>query len=301
MIRRRTVLILGAGASAPYGFPVGRKLLMDVVHELGQPTSQLSRILPEDDIDTIYIERFREDLDRSMQPSVDAFLEGRQEFVDLGKIIIAASLIPYEDEAALQRGPETKWYEYLFSQIGPTIEEYTQSARNLSVLTFNYDRSFEHSLYLALKARHGLCPPQALELRRLVRVLHLYGDLGELDYESPEGRPYDPRVNARVARRWAQRIRILHEGQMDDEVFREARAILEPAEGVCFLGFGYHPRNVERLRAGLPANALVYGCAYGLLAGETQVASQLINHQRLQFGNDREDVLLFLRNRGILA
>lgn len=36
MIRKPTLLILGAGASAEYDFPVGRPLLLGIVHELRQ-------------------------------------------------------------------------------------------------------------------------------------------------------------------------------------------------------------------------------------------------------------------------
>jgi hypothetical protein len=41
MIKRPTVLILGAGASVPFGFPSGRQVLDDVCRGLSKEANQL--------------------------------------------------------------------------------------------------------------------------------------------------------------------------------------------------------------------------------------------------------------------
>jgi hypothetical protein len=47
-----------------------------------------------------------------MQMSVDTFLESREEFLDIGKAVIAAHLIPQEMHHKLI-APELTWYRYL--------------------------------------------------------------------------------------------------------------------------------------------------------------------------------------------
>lgn len=102
MIKTPTVLILGAGASKPYGFPLGEKLKVDMCKELtdqGQPLFtrmlQTTGRLEED------IKHFANQLWRSEQPSVDAFLERRKEFLDIGKEAISCALVPCEEEKRL--------------------------------------------------------------------------------------------------------------------------------------------------------------------------------------------------------
>ena len=146
MIARKTVLILGAGASIPLGFPSGRQLLTSVVDGLRKPTAQLFQLLVACGFDPTNIMLFRDALAKSGRPSVDVFLEYRSEFLSLGKTAIAAILTPYEIEANLYTA-ERNWYEYLFRHLGPSRKDLAQG--NLSVVTFNYDRSFEHYLFEA--------------------------------------------------------------------------------------------------------------------------------------------------------
>ena len=43
MITEPTVLILGAGASAPFGFPVGRQMLIQICEHLRDSNTDLSQ------------------------------------------------------------------------------------------------------------------------------------------------------------------------------------------------------------------------------------------------------------------
>src|SRR5258708_2623229 len=98
MIRRPTVLILGAGASAEYQFPVGRSLLLHIVHELGAST-RLQLDMQLCGFSDELIKQFRHELNESSQPSVDAFLEQHKDSTDyerLGKAAIAQRLIQCE-------------------------------------------------------------------------------------------------------------------------------------------------------------------------------------------------------------
>jgi hypothetical protein len=152
VIKRPTVLVLGAGASAPFGFPSGRKLRDDIIAGLRKETAQPFQLLTAAGFDVNHVASFRDALRRSGQPSVDVFLEYRPEFIPVGKVAVAASLIPYEDETKLWSGDDN-WYEHLWKHLGPSLmDDIAQS--HLSVVTFNYDRSLEQFLFSALRRRN---------------------------------------------------------------------------------------------------------------------------------------------------
>ena len=75
MIPKKTVLVLGAGASVDYGFPTGRRMLLDICREV-RVGSELYRFFTERRADSsTLIESFIEALENSQAPSVDLFLE----------------------------------------------------------------------------------------------------------------------------------------------------------------------------------------------------------------------------------
>jgi len=95
MIRTPTVFVLGAGASQPFAFPTGRELVDHTVQALQSNENrafftQLG--FAEEDVI-----RFRDQLWGSGRNSVDAFLEHREEFVDVGKAVIAWALYEAND------------------------------------------------------------------------------------------------------------------------------------------------------------------------------------------------------------
>src|SRR6266581_2522044 len=183
VIKRQTVLILGAGASMHLAFPSGRQLVTLVVDGLVNEASPLVRLLRVCGFDPSKIYAFRDALQRSGRPSVDVFLEHRPEFLPLGKTAIAALLTPFESEASLFA---PSWYSYLFAHLGPSLDDVKQS--KLAVVTFNYDRSFEHYLFIALQNAFNLPTSEVLKHvdhgtgevmhQNAIPVVHVYGTLG---------------------------------------------------------------------------------------------------------------------------
>lgn len=299
MIQKRTVFVLGAGASADFQFPLGRGLLMKVVTGITREEANVYHVLGACGFAGDHMKHFADKLAKSMQPSVDAFLENRPEFLEVGKAAIAAALIPYEAESNLarpQQGPH--WYEYLFTRLGPTRAEFEQS--QLSVITFNYDRSFEHFLFIAARASFGLSDDACKAFVQHVPMVRVYGQLGVLDYVSPNGRRYYPDLNPKMILKCAKEIKILHEGQSDSPQFAQARDLLEKAERVCFLGFGYHKSNMERLQLDVVTEGVpMYCCVYGMEDGEIAAIIPFFgkHRSRMQFGN--QNALMFLRSQNV--
>jgi hypothetical protein len=120
MIAIPTALVLGAGASIDYGFPSGRILLTNLLGSLKTESNTYFKLLVECGFDPAFVHEFREALDLSGQPSVDAFLEGRRKYLSLGKSAIALDLIPAETEGRLRRDINNVGYPSIY---GNTVRQ----------------------------------------------------------------------------------------------------------------------------------------------------------------------------------
>ena len=164
---------------APYGFLTGRSLLLHITDELAPKVDGVLRHTLES-FPQSQITQFRNALLASNQPSVDAFLENRPEFTELGKTAIAIKLIGCEKPDALKRTAKQEWFEYLWYQLGPRKDDFWGS--KLSVITFNYDRSFEYSLFRSLQSAFGLSEDDAADTLKSIPITHVYGQLGLPDF-----------------------------------------------------------------------------------------------------------------------
>ena len=305
MISKPTVLVLGAGASQKYGFPSGTELKNQVVRTLSGEGSSLFERYSGMGYNEQEVRRFRDALKQSGVPSVDAFLEHRQEFLGIGKTAIAEILIPYENENKLF-GASEDWYGFLLDRLNTPFDRFQEN--QITILTFNYDRSLEWYIFKALQARYGMNNLDAINLLKKLRTIHLYGTLGGLPWEN--GRAYQPSIE------WpkpnvtygpeikfdiilaSNKIKIIHEGILQDQEFTRALEALSAAKRIVFLGFGYNKVNVERLRPKewRSLQDPVLGSAFGLTELEKTVARRYIEH-RTEFGEKDWDVLRYLREK----
>jgi hypothetical protein len=249
MITIPTVLILGAGASAHCGYPLGGELL-----------SRLSSLRGSNELDKLPDQWTRDDvknflvrLSRSGHYSVDAFLETCPEHIPLGKFLMAQTLKKYENIDKLFPPNRSGWYQYLFNTLlvngKPEFEK-----NSISIVTFNYDRSFEAYLHTAIQNRFQLSEAQSAEILKQIPIVHVHGILGKYP-ETPYKSQFDNSEILEISRQ----IQIVHEirDQDDDfcnDMFRQAHVLLKAAERIFFLGFGFHLDNVRRFRFFTPAN-----------------------------------------------
>ncbi len=295
MIRVPTVLVLGAGESAPYGFPSGRGLLFEIAKELAPGlSSDLSRDLQEHGFNYEQIALFRDDLLESHLPSVDAFLENRPTYSEIGKAAIAIKLIRKEDKKNLVRRQKMSWYEYLFNQMGAQLDEFKDCL--LAIITFNYDRSLEYFLYTSFRSEFGLSHEDSAKLLGSIRIVHVYGQLASLDFIDRNGRPYETEVDQATLKRAVSGIKIMSEGKDASPQIHEARGLIEGAAVLAFLGFGYHPANVNRLALDTVFRGTVLGSTYGMGEDEKRRSQALLSEHSIQFGLQSQTSLDFLRN-----
>jgi hypothetical protein len=146
------------------------------------------------------------------------------------------------------------------------------------------------------------------EKLKAIPILHLHGDLGELPFTgSRSARHYDCNTSKDCIQIAASRIKIIHEGVAEDPNFNRASEILSNSHIICFLGFGYHDLNMERLRfntSGLIQayrNKLIIGSSFGLTGAEIGPIARYEVSLRPDSHDYRQlDVLSYLRETGVL-
>jgi len=281
MFEAETVIILGAGASMDYNFPSGRTLLFDIAQSLNEGVAHIQRggNLDPDQCPLVYrtiveqkipmqsIEFFAKDLSQTMQPSIDSFLEMYPEYVEMGKIAIAARLIPIEvpDNITIRDRTTIKWYEYFFNLLG-SPDDITKM--RLSIVTFNYDRSLEYFLYNAFMKSYHLDSAQAIDLIKHIPIIHIYGELGLPKFLGKEGRNYEPILDAENIRKCVDGIKIMPEVEETHSTLSHVHKALSEAEKLIVIGFSFHPINVRRLKLGELYKGKIVGTVKGMQDGE---------------------------------
>ena len=338
MINLPTVLVLGAGASMPFGFPSGQTLVDIICNRfcsgrvfgsdwmpdwLSPPVAHALEML-EGAFSMESVFSFANHLDG--EESIDAFLEHQTgEFVDIGKMAIAAILICFEREQALFHdfterrleaafkgtmstvGATENWYQLLWRSLEAAHFENFEENR-LKIITFNYDRSLEHYLFTRLKRRFPGKEDKEYATK-VCPITHVHGRLGYLPWQlEAEKRevlsvPYDaiasvielrrevstPHDNLRIqieTERWfdlaRKMITVIHEGSEDTHELKQAREWIGECQQLYFLGFGYHPSNIERLKIeSLPEKKYMKGTIQGLSLERKRAVTRLLGNAGL--------------------
>jgi len=151
--------VLGAGASKPYGLPLGSKLRTLICDAQNQDNPAARAItqygvfgFTHDDIRHV-----ARTFLRSGVGSIDEFLGRQPHFVDVGKALIAAILCSKEnlDEIFSEQNPD-HWYRLLWSALTDGTMQGQDLGRNgVRFITFNYDRSLEFFLHESTKSTYG--------------------------------------------------------------------------------------------------------------------------------------------------
>jgi len=294
MITKKTVLVLGAGASMPFGFPSGQGLVDKISHTIVKwfdyRESKNIRGIGNKEKFGYFIKK----LQKADPPSIDIFLEAHPDLQPVGKAAIAMALLPLEHTGNLKekfgrrrvmkkssRKEEREkaeilsdifsadnWYQYLFySKLWDSFETFDKN--ELSVITFNYDRSFEQSMFTSLTAMapENTHKEKIIEKVKAIKIIHPHGKLGPLEWE-PHGHqeeiPYDSDLDELLIGRASRNIKIISDATARED-FREAHEELESSKRIYFLGFGFDETNVRRL---LPEHIRgklsLRGTSYGL-------------------------------------
>lgn len=248
MISKKTVLILGAGASSHLHYPIGSQLVDQIVSLNGAEI--FKDIYPVN-----RIKEFQLHLSRYGCISIDEFLEKNRDFVDIGKGFIGYCLNKYEVENNLFPPHNPGWYQYLFSKMLTSSAD--QFADNkLTIITFNYDRSLEVYLHNTIKYRFNLSDSESLSILKQLNIIHPHGILGEypeIPYSQCLGGGIYSEKELELLNKITSSIKIIHEISDVENTFSSlefelCHKALEDAEKIYFLGFGFHEDNIRRFR-----------------------------------------------------
>lgn len=133
---------------------------------------------------------------------------------------------------------------------------------NVSVISFNYDRSLEHYLAHSIQIFYGITYNHAVEIVNTLRLVHPYGTVGP--WHGADGHhEFGDRVDDP-----AKMLELSERIQTFTETCEHAdtlRKIVSEAEVLVFLGFGYIPENVLLLGpSNIRSTVRIYGTAFGV-------------------------------------
>lgn len=307
----QTVFILGAGASAEVGLPLGDQLahqigsLLDLRYDdfgrLSGGDPQIAEALRRraktpQQIDA-YVHAARRISDAMpLAASIDNFLDAHRgnEHIELcGKLAIVRSILQAERGSSLYldprrpdiplnlRGIRDAWFR-LFWRVfceGCTVGEFVARAQAVSFIVFNYDRCLEHFLYHAAQHYYGMNGDAAAILINPLKFHHPYGSVGALPWQrGPDGGAdvigYGSEVDGAGLLSLAARIKTFTESATESDI-RPIREAVDAAERIVFLGFAYHRQNLRLLWPKtvreIGAKRRYFGTAFSISASDVDV------------------------------
>lgn len=289
------VLVLGAGASSPYGFPLGEPLVEEIRTLDGPEVDRFLKLAP--DFTRDHTGQFLSELQQSGQRSIDRFLQHRKDYSNVGKAMIAFRLMRHESTGTLRTPGTGRWYRYFYSDILAPSGPQDFNNNCLGIITYNYDRSLEKFFFDTLKADFDLTNDKAAKAAASIPIVHVHGSFGDLPNMGDDVRPYHADFSGIDSA--MNRLHVVSDDIEASGVIDRYGKLLMGASHVVFLGFGYDSVNIERLRLNVYCpNAKVYGTAFGMEYSEMNLIQN--NHfggqgPSLQWDENRDDCLNFLR------
>jgi hypothetical protein len=263
----KTLLIVGAGASAELDFPVGDALKNKIrscahvswngvqlagIPEYCRLVEELARVKREGRLAGILeaLKKIEENL--VLSRSIDQFLSSHQkddDVVRLAKLAIAFEIARAEAKSHLNENSrnsghtEFRHLEHTYLprlwarlQNGEPVDEWKRFFENLKIITFNYDRVLEQFFALALQRFCRVPRGEAIHFVQSLPILHVYGSLGSLDPASSHHSTFAPDLNAISAA--AERILTFSE-TVADNIKQQIGEYVDWADRVICLGFSY--------------------------------------------------------------
>ena len=249
MIKQNTVLILGAGASVPFGYPTGFELRKYICNDFKNDWMRISK---RDEKLLKQIDEFTKAFASSLNMSIDLFLSRNKKFEKIGKIAIIQQILKAERNSKEPSNifDKPNWISYLYERLTKkfTDDSYYKIADNkLKIITFNYDRLVENSIYKALCNSFTLTNMNLFE-QEMFRfgIMHVYGKIAPLDWEQEEGLKYKVDLRSIKILNYLENIKVLYDQrEIPNRAYIDST--LQKAKRIFFLGFGYADENLDVL------------------------------------------------------
>jgi hypothetical protein len=321
----RTCVVLGAGASHPYWFPLGSDLKSVLctsafTHKGGKERHevQIKGLFAQAGFTDDEITRFQDTLLHSPQETIDRFLELRPEFERIGKVGIAGLISFYESQCIYtkRRPGGNHLYQPLYHATFPNPPHPNKA---LHIVSFNYDQSLERFFVQGLIADAGLSAEEAWKVVAQLGIIHVHGCINKECVTWP--------MQGEQLFRAAQCIKVVHQSDLAghaDEDHADAaqkhiatmRHVIQHSTKIVFLGFGYDPKNVSLLdiRNDWPPQSMgrlmghksppqktVYGTCFRMREAAINKARLLFSvHSEIRANQNDMDAFTFIRETGVL-
>lgn len=324
MFKRKTVFVVGAGASAEFKLPVGSGLAKKIQSKLSFSNDTFGQVTGGDPnvwsaikyvtaisvdgkptINEYYITSNKISGAMHQAASIDNFIDahrGDTVTESLGKLAIAASILESERESSLfaeahryrpaemMRENQQAWMMN-FQRMAferRYRDEVTNAFDGVGFITFNYDRCIELFLFNAAKSYFDIPDEAAASLVNSVPILHVYGSVGRLAWQNGADQEvaFGEEINGRELWKVANRIKTFTESFSGRG---EILDLMNGAENVVLLGCGYHEQNLDVLRLnsvrpGSPSK-MVLGTALGISPANCDIiTSYIVGNLSWRFG-----------------
>jgi hypothetical protein len=297
MFRRRTLFVLGAGASAEADLPVGVGLAKIIsrmldVHPGGVPNgtaemllSQLYGKFPLADNGYHRAAVVISDGVRFAK-SIDDFLDRQSDNENVqrvGRAAIVKSILAAERNSFFSLHPrsastldrlETTWYMKFFRVLGSevTTSNVRQIFDNVAFIVFNYDRCLEYFLLNALQQTYNIPEAEALSILSDLTIIHPYGVVAGLPpstnsvpFGGTDGFEHDHAALSSNIKIYTEQIGVT-------DLRNEIQVEMSRAQQIVFLGFGYLPPNLQLLGPSSPLESMpVFGTAFNFSDSDRDV------------------------------
>jgi hypothetical protein len=308
MLKRKTVFIVGAGASCEAGLPSGQELLNKIAGSLRRengralPSSyRLQQALASYNSET-HGTQWQEIsaacgaiCDAApLSLSIDNFLDAHRgnKIVEIcGKLAIAEAILDAERNSKMfvESQPYSRdypkidhtqlvgtWYPKLFQLLSEGVdrEDLDDFFGNAAFVVFNYDRCVEHFLCEALQTYYALKREDAQHLVGRARFFHPYGTVGPLDWQDGMGISLGAEVNGAKLLNISGGLRTFTERIEDEKALDVLQDVTRDAEMVVFLGFAFHEQNMKLLK--LAECKRAFATAYKMSESDCRVVAREI-------------------------
>ena len=275
----KTVFILGAGASLPYGYPTARGLRNDIINKFRQVLTDCSNYLNKDqfilnDVIEILVPIIKQ-FEESNTESIDLFLTRTedQSKITTGTQLIWLFIFWYEHNFVNNKTkiePSNDWYFDFYNRLteGITSKSKLGELENsqINFITFNYDRSLENYLFESFKNAFTLGYEQTTELiYKSFNFYHVYGKIINLSWEKTDPKTaYGSKSTPFYLDHCKNNIRMIYNER--DKISLEMQELIKQAKRIFILGFGFADVNLQvlNLKEILTQEHIIYASGIGL-------------------------------------
>jgi hypothetical protein len=323
---KRLVFVLGAGSSVDFKFPMGSQLTSLISTALdfredahryisgGNDAIREALSIGQFEIPNWFTASKLISSAMPLAPSIDNFVDVHRNDMTIAycaKVAIAGCILRAERNSSIYINPDNiyntvnfknnvnAWHTLFFRIVTMycTIDDLICRLKSIAIVTFNYDRSFETFLFYAVKTYYRVTNEIAAQVVNSLEIYHPYGKVGKIQHlETGAIVSYGKDVGGKELLEISKQIRTFTEGS-DPKTsdIQKIRSTIFNSGALVFLGFAFHPLNVDLLfgeRQSFSAvnyDKKIYGTAFGSSRSDLNFISWDL---RLRYNCDQESVEL---------